>query len=94
LRDRPGRRLGLGRAIQPHNTRADIGVTAGEVELRLGAGRGAKFGEVADRTQRCMIDRAPHRTALPGAARPLQQNATGDATILEQNPIQAIYKMR
>jgi hypothetical protein len=41
-----------------------------------------------------MIDRAPHRTALPGAARPLQQNATGDATILEQNPIQAIYKMR
>jgi hypothetical protein len=41
-----------------------------------------------------MIDRAPHRTALPDPARPLQQNATGDATILEQNPIQAIYKMR
>jgi hypothetical protein len=30
------------------------------------------------------------RGALSGAARPLQQNATGDATILEQNPTEAI----
>jgi hypothetical protein len=37
-----------------------------------------------------MIDWAPHRTALTRPARLLQQNAPGDATLLEQNPMQAI----